>query len=82
MAYTVPALTTTIATNITITNASAAASTFSITLGRVPLALSQAIAANTTAYFDLKQDLNTTDTIVVTTPSPRVAAQISGMTVV
>jgi hypothetical protein len=80
--YTVPALTTTIATNITITNTTATASTFSITLGRVPIAFQQTIGANSTAFFDLKQDLNTTDSIVVTSPSPRVAAIISGMTVV
>jgi hypothetical protein len=81
-AYVVPASTSTIVTNIVITNASTAASTFSICLNRVCLAFQQTIAANSSAYFDLKQELNATDTIVVTTPSPRVAAQISGMTVV
>jgi hypothetical protein len=81
-AYVVPASTSTIATNIIITNASASASTFSICLDRVCMAFQQTIAANTSAYFDLKQDLDTTKTIVVTTPSSRVAAQISGMTVV
>jgi hypothetical protein len=82
VAYTTPALTNTIATNIIITNASTAASTFSITLDRVCMAFQQTIAANTSAYFDLKQDIDTTKTIVVTSPSPRVAAQISGMAVV
>lgn len=81
-AYVVPASTSTIATNIVITNASGTASTFSICLGRVCLAFQQSIGANTSAYFDLKQDLDTTQTIVVATSSPRVAAQISGMTVV
>jgi hypothetical protein len=81
-AYVVPASTSTIATNIVITNASATASTFSIYLGRVCLGFQQAIGANTSAYFDLKQDINTAESIVVTTPSPRVAALISGMTVV
>jgi hypothetical protein len=80
--YTVPASTTTIATNITITNCATASATFSIFLGRTPLAFQQTISSNTTAYFDLKQDLNTTDTIVVTATSPRVATIISGMTVV
>lgn len=80
--YTVPASTSTIATNIVITNASAASATFSITLDRVCLAFQQTIGANSSAYFDLKQDLDTTKTIVVTSTSPRVASQISGMTVV
>lgn len=82
VAYTVPALTSTIATNIVISNASATASTFTITIDRVCLAWQQAIAANSSAYFDLKQDMDTTKTIVVTSASPRVASQISGMTVV
>lgn len=80
--YTTPSLTNTIATNIVITNASASASTFTITTDRVCLAWQQAIAANSSAYFDLKQDIDTTKTIVVATSSPRVAAQISGMAVV
>ena len=80
--YTVPALTSTIATNIVVTNASTSASTFSICLNRVCLAFQQTIAANTSAYFDIKQDLDATQTIVVASPSPRVACQISGMTVV
>jgi hypothetical protein len=80
--YVVPAATSTIVTNIVISNASATASTFSIYMGRVALAFQQPIAANTSAYFDLKQDLNTTESIVVATSSPRVAALISGMTVV
>jgi hypothetical protein len=81
-AYTVPASTNTIVTNIVITNASSAASTFSICLDRVCLAFQQTISANSSAYFDLKQDINTANTIVVASPSPRVASQISGMTVV
>ena len=82
VAYTVPASTSTIATNIVVTNASTAASTFTITLDRVALAWQQPIAANSTAYFDLKQDLDTTKAIVVASSSPRVAVQISGMAVV
>jgi hypothetical protein len=80
--YTVPASTNTIATNIVMTNASAAAATFSITIDRTALAWQQSIAANSSAYFDLKQDVDTTKTIVVASSSPRVACQISGMTVV
>jgi hypothetical protein len=80
--YTVPALTSTIATNIVITNASAAAATFSITLNRVALAWQQTIAANSSAYFDLKQDMDTTNRVTVASSSARVSAQISGMTIV
>ena len=80
--YTVPALSSTVVTNILITNASASASTFSICLNRTCMAYQQAIAANSTAYFDLKQEMNTTDAIVVASSSAQVSAQISGMLVV
>jgi hypothetical protein len=82
VSYTVPASTSTIATNIIVTNASTSASTFTITLNRVALAWQQTIAANSSAYFDLKQDLDTTNRITVASSSPRVACQISGMTIV
>lgn len=82
VSYTVPASTNVVATNIVITNASTAASTFTITLDRVALAWQQTIAANSSAYFDLKQDMDTTKLITVATSSPRVAAQISGMSIV
>jgi hypothetical protein len=80
--YTVPALTTTIVTNVVVSNNSSASATFSITLDAIPLAYQQTIAANSTAYFDLKQTMATTKTIVGASSSPRVDVQISGMTVV
>jgi hypothetical protein len=80
--YTVPASTSTIATNIVVTNASTSASTFSIILDGNALAWQQSISANSSAYFDLKQFLATTKTITAASPSPRVNVQISGMTVV
>jgi hypothetical protein len=80
--YTTPASTNTIVTNIAVVNTSAASATFSMCLDTYCLAFQQTIAANTTAYFDLKQDLDTTKTINASSSSPRVNVQISGMTVV
>jgi hypothetical protein len=80
--YTVPASTTTIATNIIVTNDSAASATFSIAIQGTSLAYQQTLAANSSAYFDLKQVLATTQKIVTSASSQRVAVQISGMTVV
>jgi hypothetical protein len=80
--YTVPASTTAVATNIVVTNASTASTTFSIALQGTSLAFQQTLAANSTAYFDLKQVLTTTQKIVLAASSQRVAVQISGMTVV
>jgi hypothetical protein len=80
--YTVPASTSTVVTNIVVTNTSAAATTFSICLDGLCVAWQQALAANSTAYFDLKQVLATTKTIMASASSQRVNVQISGMTVV
>jgi hypothetical protein len=80
--YTVPASTSTIVTNIIVVNTSSAPQTFSMCLDTFCLAFQQTIAANSSAYFDLKQDLNTTQTINASASSPRVNIQISGMTVV
>jgi len=61
--YTVPASTTTIVTNIVVTNAASSAATFTITLDGIDLFTTTAIAANSTAAFDLKQTLATTKII-------------------
>lgn len=80
--YTVPASTSTIVTNIVVANTSAAATTFTISLNGPCIAFQQTLAANSTAYFDLKQFLATTQTITASASSSRVNMQISGMTVV
>jgi hypothetical protein len=80
--YTVPAATSTIVTNIIVVNTSTTAATFSMCLNTFCLAFRQTIAASSTAYFDLKQDINATQTINASTSSPRVNIQISGMEVV
>lgn len=69
--YTVPGGTTTVVTNIAVTNTLAGAATFTLAMGPVasPLTLhaSTTIAANTTVYIDLKQVLNATNVITGST---------------
>ena len=56
--YTVPTTsTTTVVTNIAVTNTAASAGTFTLTLDGIDLFTTAAIAANTTAFFDVKQVL-------------------------
>ena len=56
--YTVPnTSTTTIVTNIAVANTSASSGTFTIAIDSVTILAAVAIAANTTAFFDLKQTI-------------------------
>jgi hypothetical protein len=56
--YTVPnTSTTTVVTNIAVTNTATSAATFTLTLDNVDILTGVAIAASTTAFFDLKQVL-------------------------
>lgn len=59
--YTVPASTTTVVTNIAVTNTLAGAATFTLAMGpssaEITLHAATTIAANTTVYIDLKQVL-------------------------
>jgi hypothetical protein len=77
--YTVPASTTTVVTNIVVTNSAATAGTFTITLDGVDLFKTCAIAANTTAMFDVKQVLATTKVIAGFASAVTVNFHISGM---
>jgi len=77
--YTVPASTTTVVTNIVVTNSAASAATFTIQLDAVDLFKTCAIAANSTATFDLKQVLATTKIIAGLASAITVAFQISGV---
>lgn len=79
--YTVPSSTTTIVTNIVVTNSAATAATFTITLDSVDLFKDAAIAANTTAMFDLKQVLATTKIIAGLASATTVRFHISGVEV-
>jgi len=77
--YTVPASTTTVVTNIVVTNSDSAAGTFTITLDGIDLFKTCAIAANTTATFDLKQVLATTKIIAGFASAVTVKFHISGV---
>jgi hypothetical protein len=77
--YTVPSSTTTVVTNIVVANSAATAATFTITLDGVDMLKTVAIAANTTAFFDLKQVLATTKIIAGFASAVTVSFHISGV---
>ena len=77
--YTVPASTTAVITNIVVTNTSASAQTFTIALDGVVLQAASSLAANSSAYFDLKQVLATTKTISGFASATSVNFHISGV---
>jgi hypothetical protein len=77
--YTVPASTTTVVTNIVVTNSAATAATFTITLDAIDLFKDAAIAANSTAMFDIKQVLATTKIIAGLASATTVRFHISGV---
>ena len=77
--YTVPSATTTVVTNIVVTNSAASAGTFTITFDGVDLFKTCAIAANSTATFDLKQVLATTKIIAGFASATTVNFHISGV---
>ena len=77
--YTVPASTTTVVTNIAVTNTAASAGTFTVALAGTALHTTAAIAANSTAYIDLKQVLATTQTITGGASATTINFHISGV---
>jgi hypothetical protein len=77
--YTVPSSTTTVVTNIVVTNSASSAATFTLTLDSVDLFKDAAIAANTTAMFDMKQVLATTKIIAGLASATTVRFHISGV---
>ena len=77
--YTVPSSTTTVVTNIVVTNSASTAATFTITLDSVDLFKDVALAANSTAMFDLKQVLATTKVIAGLASATTVRFHISGV---
>ena len=77
--YTVPASTTTVVSNIVVTNSAATSATFTITLDGVDLFKTVALAANSTAMFDLKQVLATTKIIAGFASAVTVSFHISGV---
>jgi hypothetical protein len=80
--YTVPASTTTVITSIVICNNAASAATFTLLLDDIELQKDSAIAANSTAYIDLKQVLATTKTIKGLASAITVDFHISGVEIV
>jgi hypothetical protein len=77
--YTVPSSTTTVVTNIVVSNAASSSATFTITLDGVELFKDTALAANSTAMFDLKQTLATTKIIAGLASATTVKFHISGV---
>ena len=77
--YTVPSATTAVITNIVVTNTAGTAATFTLTLDGVALFTTVALAANTTAMFDLKQVLATTKIIAGLASATSVNFHISGV---
>lgn len=77
--YTVPASTTTVVTNIAVTNTGSSAYTFTLTLAGTPLHTTTSIAANATAYIDCKQVLSATQTIQGGASNTAVNFHISGV---
>jgi hypothetical protein len=75
----VPASTNTIVTNIVVTNTSATAYTFTMSLDDVAIHTATSIAGNSTIYIDLKQALATTKTIKGGASNTAVNFHISGM---
>ena len=79
--YTVPSATTAIVTNIAVTNTAGTAGTFTVALNGTALHTTAAIAANTTAYIDLKQVLAATQTITGGASATSINFHISGIEV-
>jgi len=80
--YTVPASTTTVVSNIIVTNTAATAATFDLSLNGVKLADTVAIAADTIFALDLKQVIDTTQTIQGGASATTVNFHISGVEIV
>jgi hypothetical protein len=79
--YTVPSATTTIVTNIVVSNTAATAATFDLSLDGVQIFNDATIAANSSAFFDLKQVLVATDLIEGLASAVTVNFHISGVEV-
>jgi hypothetical protein len=77
--YTVPSATTSIVTNIAVTNTAASAATFTLNLNGNALQSGSSVAANSTAYIDLKQTLSATQTISGSASATTVNFHISGV---
>jgi hypothetical protein len=77
--YTVPAGTTSIVTNMVVTNVSSVASTFTINFDGYPVVYNVSIEPYTSAFFDLKQVLGSGKTIDAYATGMSLVLQISGV---
>jgi hypothetical protein len=77
--YTVPASTSTIITNIAVTNTGSDGYTFTLALDDIAIHSATPILGNSTVYIDLKQTLATTKTIKGGASNTAVNFHISGM---
>jgi hypothetical protein len=80
--YTVPSATTTVVTNILVTNTAGTAATFDLLLDDVSIANDVAVAANDTLSIDLKQVLAAAKTIKGLASATTVNFHISGVEIV
>ena len=79
--YTVPAATTTVISNIVVTNTAGSAGTFTLGLDGVSLASAVSIPANSITAIDLKQVLAATKTITGGASATTINFHISGVEV-
>jgi hypothetical protein len=77
--YTVPASTSTVVSNILVTNTAGSAGTFTIALNGTAMATTVAIGANSIITLDLKQVLATTNTITGGASATTINFHISGV---
>ena len=77
--YTVPSATTTVVTNIVVDNTASSTSTFTISFNGVALLSAAPLEANASAFFDIKQVLNTTQVIAGFASTTSVNFHISGV---
>jgi len=77
--YTVPSATTTVVTNIVICNPTGSAVTASMTINAIDLLGAVSVAANSSAFFDLKQVIPATQIIAGSASSTSVDFHISGV---
>lgn len=77
--YTAPYGTTAVVTNIVVANTAATAATFTIKLSGIDVLSGVSLAANTTAFFDLKQVISPEDLIEGSASATTVNFHISGV---
>jgi hypothetical protein len=77
--YTVPSSTSTVVTNIVVTNTAGTSATFDLALDGVKLHSGTTLAANSSAYLDIKQVLATGKIIAGGASATTVNFHISGM---